>query len=122
MTTITFSLHSPDRLPCFTDTARDAIRDIRTMSTQTKHRLELAALILGLIVTAASAAKVFIFLPPRVTAVERVQAEHTAELKVVNARASATDVAIAGIMPQLAAIQQGVSDIKADVRDLRNAK
>lgn len=122
MTTITFSLHAPDPLPCFTDTARDVIRDIRTMSTQTKHRLELAALIVTLVVAGASALKVFVFLPPRVDAVEKVQLDHTAELKAIQVRASATDVAIAGIIPQLTAINQGIIEIKADMRDIRQAK
>jgi hypothetical protein len=47
MHTITFSLyHQPERLS-YVDTARETIQAIQQMSTQTKARLELLALVLG---------------------------------------------------------------------------
>jgi hypothetical protein len=122
MNVTTYSLRSLQPPPSFTDTARDMIRDIRTMSTQTKARLELTALLLGLFLTIASAVKVFVFLPPRVDAVEKGQAELVADLKAVQAKAAATDVAIAGIAPQLAAMNQGILRIESDVREIRRAK
>lgn len=92
------------------------------MSTQTKARLELSALILGLILTVASAVKVFVFLPPRVDSLEKVADIQAQKIEAMQIKASATDIAIAGIVPQLAAINEGVSDIKADIRELRNNK
>lgn len=92
------------------------------MSNQTKARLELVALILGLFLTVASAVKVFIYLPPRVDAVERGHVEIMADLKEVHAKAAATDVVIAGIAPQLAAMNQGILRIESDVREIRRAK
>lgn len=122
MHSITFSLAPLEPRPTFTDTAQDTVRAISNMSTQTKQRLELLGLVLGLLLTLASAVKVFVFLPPRVDTLEKTQAEQAADLKVIQAKASATDVAIAGIVPQLTAINQGIGEIKADVRDIRNAK
>jgi hypothetical protein len=119
MHSLTFSLSGP---PHFIDTARDVVSELRTMSTQTKARLELLALIVGLVITLASALKAFIYLPPQVDAHERAIEKLAVEVEAVKARASATDVAIAGIMPQLAAIQQGVVEIKADVRDIRSQR
>lgn len=91
------------------------------MSNQTKARLELVALIIGLFLTVASAVKVFVFLPHRVDAVEKNQDAIVADLKEVKAQAAATDVAIAGITPQLNAINQGIFRIESDVRELRRA-
>jgi septal ring factor EnvC (AmiA/AmiB activator) len=115
----TYALRPLDPLPSFTDTARDVIRDIRCMSTQTKARLEHTALILGLILTVCSALKVFVFLPSRVNAHDQAIKEIQADVKAVQAKASTTDVAIARMEPQLAAINQGIAEIKADVRDIR---
>lgn len=92
------------------------------MSNQTKARLELVALILGLFLTVASAVKVFVYLPPRVDSVERGQAEMIAEMKEIKAKAAATDVVIAGIAPQLAAMNQGIIRIESDVREIRRVK
>ena len=122
MNAITYSLSPLQPPPSFTDTAREVIRDLRTMSTQTKARLELIALVLGLFLTVASAVKVFVFLPPRVDAVEKGQADIMADLKAVQAKAAATDVAIAGIAPQLAAMNQGILRIESDVREIRRSK
>jgi 5,10-methylenetetrahydrofolate reductase len=69
-----------------------------------------------------AAVKVFILLPPRVDSLEDGQKSIVADIKIIQAKASATDVAIAGIVPQLTAINQGVGEIKADIRDIRNAK
>jgi hypothetical protein len=119
MNTVTYSLSPLD--PLFTKTASNLINDIRTMSTETKARLELLGLILTIGLTVASALKIFVFLPPRVDQVEKNQAELVAELKAVQAKAAATDVAIAGIAPQLAAMNQGILRIESDLRELRRA-
>ena len=122
MHTITFSLHYEPPRVSYCETARQTYQALRTMSTQTKARLEMIALVLGLVLTVVSAVRVFIYLPSRVDAVEKVQGEHTAELKAIQIKSSATDVAIAGIVPQLTAINQGITEIKGDIRDIRNAK
>lgn len=119
--TTTFSLHEFGSTPYFTDTARDVIRDFRTMSSQTKARLELVALVLGLFLTVASALKVFIFLPPRVDAHDEAIREMQGDMKAVQAKAAATDVTIAGIAPQLASMNQGILRIESDLRELRRA-
>lgn len=123
MHTTTFSLRQfePPTTPCFTDTAREVMREIRTMSTTTKARIELISLILGLLLTVASALKVFVYLPPRVEALEKVAADLAVDQKAQQARTSSVEVAIAGIVPQLTAINQGVADIKDDIREMRRA-
>lgn len=122
MTTITFSLEPIQSRPSFTDTALDTIHAVRTMSTQIKQRLETLALVLGLLLTVASALKVFVFLPPRVDSLEKTTDEQAKKIEAIQVKASATDVAIAGIVPQLTAINQGIGEIKADIRDIRNGK
>ena len=122
MHAITFSLYYEPGRPSYVDTAKETIKAIHSMSAQTKARLELLALVLGLILSVGAALKVFVFIPPRVDSLEEGQKAMAADIKVIQARASATDVAIAGIVPQLNAINQGVSEIKSDIRDIRNAK
>lgn len=122
MHTITFSLEPIQPRPSFTDTAIETIHAVRTMSTQTKQRLETLALFLGLLLTLASAVKVFVFLPPRVDSLEKTTDEQAKKIEAIQVKASATDVAIAGIVPQLTAINQGIGEIKADIRDIRNGK
>lgn len=91
------------------------------MSTQTKQRLENLALLLGLILTIASAVKVFVFLPTRVETLEKSAESQASKIEAIELKASATDVAIAGIVPQLSAINQGLLRIESDVRELRRA-
>jgi hypothetical protein len=122
MHTTTYSLRPIQPPASFTDTAREVIRDIQSMSAQAKARLELLAVVVGLILAVAGALKGFVFMPPRLDAHDIAIKEVQAELKAVKEKASATDIAIAGIVPQLTAINQGIGEIKADVRDLRNAK
>ena len=76
-------------------------------------------MVFGLIIAVASALKVFVFLPPRVDALEQSQTSQGAKIEALQAKTSATDVAIAGIVPQLQSINQGVSDIKSDIREIR---
>lgn len=115
----TFSLRQLDPTPTFTDTARDIIADLQKMSTTTKARLEFFALVFGLLLTVASALKVFVFLPPRVDALEKADEKRGDEIHALQLKTAATDVAIAGIIPKLDAIDKGVGDIKADVREIR---
>ena len=122
-TTVTFSLSSPDaERQTITDTAIAAYHAVRDMSTQTKQRLEMMALILGLVLTVVSAVKVFVLLPPRVDALERNAEEHTRKIEAMQTKATATDIAIARIEPQLAAINAGIAELKADVRQIRDKK
>lgn len=122
MHTITFSLYHEPARPSYIETARETIQAIQKMSTQTKARLELLALVLGLVLSVGAAIKVFIFLPPRVDSLEEGQKSIVADIKVIQAKASATDVAIAGIVPQLTSINSGVKEIRDDIRELRNTK
>jgi hypothetical protein len=117
---ITFSLAPLQSRPSFTETARETIRDLRNMSTQTQKRIELLALIVGLVLTVSSALKVFVFLPPRVDAHDTAIKEVQAELKVVQAKASASDVAVAEMKADVRAIAAGITRIESDVRDIRN--
>lgn len=121
MNATTFSLHQFQSRPTLTDTAQDTIRALQKMSTQTKQRLENLALLLGLMLTIASAVKVFVFLPTRVETLEKSDEAQAAKIDAMELKASATDVAIAGIMPQLSAINQGLLRIESDVRELRRA-
>lgn len=119
---VTFSIHFRPHGPSFTETAKAIINDLRTMSTQTKARLEFLALAVTLILTVGSAFKVFILLPPRVEALEEKSKQAEEKMDTLQGKASATDVAIAGIIPQLTAIQLGISDIKSEIRDIRSAQ
>jgi len=76
----------------------------------------------GLVLTVASSVRVFIFLPPRVSAIESAMVVASAEMKMMQTKATGTELMIARIEPQLAAISQVIQDIKADVRDIRNSK
>ena len=120
MHTLTFSLHHCEPRRCFVDTAQETYHALCNMSTQTKARLELIALLVALALTLASAAKVFVFLPHRVDAVEKEAAIQAARIEVLQVKGSATDVAIAGILPQLTEIRSGISRIEQEVRDQRN--
>jgi len=122
MHAITFSLHYEPPRVSYCETAKQTIHAIRNMSAQTKARLELFAIILSVALSISGALKVFVFMPPRVDALEKTQADQGADIKVMQAKASATDVAIAGIVPQLTAINAGVREIKDDIRELRNTK
>lgn len=121
MLSATYSLEPVTRYT-FTETARDVIHDFKKMSNQTKARLELVALLVTLIITCASALKVFVYLPPRVDKLEADQGAIVSELQAVNLNANSTDIAIAKIEPQLAAINEGISDLKQDIRDMRRTK
>ncbi len=89
------------------------------MTLEMKHRIELSALVVTTLIAIISALKAFIFLPPKVEAQGEALREVQVTLKEVQAKASATDVAIARMEPQLASINQGIFEIKADMRDLR---
>jgi predicted transcriptional regulator len=121
MHTTTYSLR-PIQSASFTDTARDVIRDIQDMSTQTKARLELLGLIVTIILGVSSALSVFVFLPPRVDALEKAEAETSAKIEAIQAKATASDIAVAEMRADVRAIAAGVLRIESDVRDIRNAK
>jgi hypothetical protein len=115
----TYTIHFMPNGPRVTDTAKAIIHDIKTMSATTKARLELLALVVALAVTIGTAFKSYVLQEPRIDKLEERQAELRSQMEVMRAKASATDVAIAGIMPQLVTIQQSLAEIKADIRDLR---
>lgn len=119
---MTYSLAPFGRGSKYTATGLSIIHDLHKMSTQTKQRIEFVALLLGLLLTVSSAVKVFVFLPPRVDMLERSMVEQGVEIKAIQAKSSATDIAIARIEPQLAAIAQSIAEIKSDVRELRNGE
>ena len=66
--------------------------------------------------------KGFVFVPARVDGHDEAIKALQVEVKDVQGRASATDIAIARIEPQLAAIVGGIAEIKSDIRDLRTAR
>lgn len=75
MHTITFSLqYDPPRIS-YCDTARQTYHAIRHMSTQTKARLEMTALVLGLVLSIAASAKVWFILPDKVDRQEKAIVE-----------------------------------------------
>jgi len=92
------------------------------MSTQTQRRLELLSLILTIALGVASAVKVFIFLPPRVDALEESETEIKAKIESIQVKASASDIVVAEMRADVRAIAAGVTRIESDVRDIRNAK
>ncbi len=70
----------------------------------------------------ASAVKVFIFLPPRVDALEESETEIKAKIESIQVKASASDIVVAEMRADVRAIAAGVTRIESDVRDIRNAK
>jgi hypothetical protein len=58
----------------------------------------------------------------RVVSLEKSDVEQSVKLDAITARASSTEIAIAGIVPQLMAINQSLTEIKADVRETRAAR
>lgn len=122
MHTITFSLHYEPPRHCFVDTAEETYKALRNMSTQTKERITFWLGLVISLIAIGSAFKSFIYMPPRLDGIEKEVAAQAVKIEAMQLKASATDVAIAGIMPQLAEIRSGVVRIENEVRDQRNKK
>jgi len=109
MHSITFSLSCSTPRKSHFDTAKETIHQIRTMSTQTKARFELLALVVTLILSVTASAKVWFILPDKVDRQERAIAE-------LQTRREADREILMKLVWQNDRIFADIADIKAAVK------
>lgn len=109
MQATTFSLYYEVPRRSFVDTATESIQSIREMSTQAKARLELLALVVGLVLSVTASAKVWFILP------EKVDRQEKAITELQIRRESDREI-LMKLVWQNDRIVSDISDIKAAVK------
>lgn len=116
MHSITFSLHHDAPRRSLVDTASESIEAIQHMSAQTKARLELLALVVGLLLSVGASVKVWVFLPSKVESMERDVTNNAKAIVDLQTRRETDREILLKLGWQYETISRDIADIKAAVK------